>query len=185
MAGLPGSHVHQWGKIYTGDQVKTYSPIDTELNLCTALKGNREDAGVAITAAGKAQKEWAATPWQKRVKAIRAVAGKISDSLFELSAAMVFEVGKNRIEALGEVQETVDLLEYYADSMEKNNGFITEMGKYNPDDPKEQNFSLLKPYGVWVVISPFNFPMALSAAPIAAALLTGNTVVFKEPRMWH
>ena len=39
--------------------------------------------------------------------------------------------------------------------------------------------SVLKPYGVWVVISPFNFPMALSGAPICAALITGNTVVFK------
>jgi 1-pyrroline-5-carboxylate dehydrogenase len=53
------------------------------------------------------------------------------------------------------------------------------LGKLNPDDPKERNFSVLRPYGVWVVISPFNFPMALSAAPIAAALVTGNTVVFK------
>jgi 1-pyrroline-5-carboxylate dehydrogenase len=63
--------------------------------------------------------------------------------------------------------------------MERNKGFINELGKLNPDDPKENNFSVLRPYGVWVVISPFNFPMALSAAPVAAALVTGNTVVFK------
>jgi 1-pyrroline-5-carboxylate dehydrogenase len=63
--------------------------------------------------------------------------------------------------------------------MERNDGFIHEMGKLNPDDPNEVNVSVLRPYGAWVVISPFNFPLALSAAPIAAALLTGNTVVFK------
>jgi 1-pyrroline-5-carboxylate dehydrogenase len=63
--------------------------------------------------------------------------------------------------------------------MEKNHGFVNEMGKLNPDDPKEHNYSVLKPHGVWVVIAPFNFPMALSAAPIAAALVTGNTVVYK------
>ena len=80
---------------------------------------------------------------------------------------------------MGEVEETADLLRYYANSMEKNNGYINEMGKLNPNDPKERNYSVLKSYGVWVVISPFNFPMALSAAPIAAALVTGNTVVYK------
>ena len=71
------------------------------------------------------------------------------------------------------------MLRYYADSMEQNKGFFNELGKLNPDDPAEQNFSVLRPYGVWVVISPFNFPVALAAAPIAAALVTGNTVVFK------
>jgi 1-pyrroline-5-carboxylate dehydrogenase len=92
---------------------------------------------------------------------------------------LIFEVGKNRLEALGEVEETVDLLLYYADAMEKNNGFVNEMGRLNPADEQERNYSILRPHGVWVVISPFNFPMALSAAPIAAALVTGNTVVFK------
>jgi 1-pyrroline-5-carboxylate dehydrogenase len=92
---------------------------------------------------------------------------------------MILDVGKNRLEALGEVEESADLLRYYADSMEKNRGFVNELGKLNPDDPKEKNISVLRPYGVWVVISPFNFPMALSAAPIAAALVTGNTVIFK------
>lgn len=96
-----------------------------------------------------------------------------------MSALMILEVGKNRLEALGEVEETADLLRYYADSMEKNDGFVHALGKFNPDDPGEHNLSVLCPYGVWVVISPFNFPMALSAAPIAAALVTGNTVVFK------
>ena len=92
---------------------------------------------------------------------------------------MVMEVGKSRLEALGEVEETADLLDYYANDMEKNQGYIRALGKVNPDDPTERNQSVLKPYGVWVVISPFNFPMALSGAPIAAALVTGNTVVFK------
>ena len=92
---------------------------------------------------------------------------------------MVMEVGKSRLEALGEVEETADLLRYYADAMEKNQGYVTTLGKLNPADPGERNRSVLKPYGVWVVISPFNFPMALAGAPIAAALVTGSTVVFK------
>lgn len=166
-------------KVYADEKFESYSPINTDLHLCTAQKGTVEHAKAAIAAARAAFPGWRETPWQERVAIIRDLAEKISDNSLELSALMIFEVGKSRLEALGEVEETADLLRYYADSMEKNKGFVKELGKLNPDDPKEQNFSVLRPYGVWVVISPFNFPMALSAAPIAAALVTGNTVVFK------
>jgi 1-pyrroline-5-carboxylate dehydrogenase len=165
--------------VYAEDKFSSYSPINTEWHICTAQSGTIDHAAAAIAAAKAARQTWAATPWQERVRIIREIAEQISENSFDLSALMIFEVGKNRLEALGEVEETADLLRWYADSMEKNHGFINEMGKLNPDDPTENNFSVLRPHGVWVVISPFNFPMALSAAPIAAALVTGNTVVFK------
>ncbi len=166
-------------KVYADEKFESYSPINTDVHLCTAQKGTVEQAQAALAAARSAFRGWCETPWQERVAIIRDIAEKISDNSLDLSALMILEVGKSRLEALGEVEETADLLRYYANSMEKNNGFVNELGKLNPDDPKEQNFSVLRPYGVWVVISPFNFPMALSAAPIAAALVTGNTVVFK------
>ncbi len=166
-------------KVYVEDKFKKYSPIDTGQLLCTGQQGTREHAQAAIAAAKAAFNTWRQVPWQERVAIMRRLAEQISDNSLELSAVMILEVGKNRLEALGEVEETADLLRYYADSMEKNRGFVNELGKLNPDDPKEKNLSVLRPYGVWVVISPFNFPMALSAAPIAAALVTGNTVVFK------
>jgi 1-pyrroline-5-carboxylate dehydrogenase len=166
-------------KVYAEEKFESFSPINTEVHLCTAQKGTVEQAQAALAAARAAFPGWCETPWQERVAFIRAIAEKISDNSFDLSALMIQEVGKSRLEALGEVEETADLLRYYADSMEKNSGFVNELGKLNPDDPKEKNFSVLRPYGVWAVISPFNFPMALSAAPIAAALVTGNTVVFK------
>ncbi len=166
-------------KVYAEEKTKACSPVDTSLHLCTAQKGTAEHARMAVAAARAAAKGWAATPWQERVAVLRKVAQTIRDRNFELSAVMVLEVGKSRLEALGEVEETADLVDYYANAMEKNRGYINALGKMNPDDPQESNMSVLKPFGVWVVISPFNFPMALSGAPIAAALVTGNTVVFK------
>ena len=163
-------------KVYATEKSIEYSPIDTRIHLCTAQKGTKEHARAAVAAAKKAAKGWAATPWQERVAIMRRIAEKISDNSLELSAIMVMEVGKSRLEALGEVEETADLLRYYADAMEKNGGYIRELGKLSDS---ETNMSVLKPFGVWVVISPFNFPMALSGAPISAALITGNTVVFK------
>ena len=166
-------------EIHAGRKLEKHSPINTKLRLCTAQKGTREHARAAITAARTAFADWRRAPWQERVATLRSIADAISENSLELSALMIFEVGKSRLEALGEVEETADLLRYYANSMEKNNGFVNELGKMNPDDPKERNFSVLQPYGAWAVISPFNYPMALSAAPIAAALVTGNTVVSK------
>lgn len=166
-------------KVLADDKTVTYSPADTTLHLCTAQKGTVAHAKQAVAAAKAAAAGWAATPWPERVAIMRRVAQRIRDTNFELSAIMVLEVGKSRLEALGEVEETADLVDYYASAMEKNHGYINELGKMNVDDPTEHNHSVLKPYGVWVVISPFNFPMALSGAPIAAALVTGNTVVFK------
>jgi len=85
-------------------------------------------------------------------------------------------MGKNRVEALGEIEETADLYAYYAGEMRANAGYVREMGRLVPTD---QNTSVLRPYGVWAVISPFNFPLALAAGPAGGALVAGNTVVFK------
>ncbi len=166
-------------RVVTDAKLESRSPINTEVLLCTAQQGDASHTDRAIAAAKRAFPAWRQTPWQERVAIIRQIADKISANIFELSAIMTLEVGKSRLEALGEVEETADLLRYYADDMEKNEGYFRRLGRLNPDDEQENNFSILRPYGVWAVISPFNFPMALAAAPIAAALVTGNTVVFK------
>ena len=181
-ASWPGAEVPMFingERVFCDEKFQRYSPVDTGIMLCSAQLGTAEHAKAAIAAARGAFNGWRRSAWQDRVTVVRRIAEAISDNSLEFSALMCLEVGKNRLEALGEVEETADLLRYYAASMEKNRGFVNELGKYNPDDPKEKNLSVLHPYGVWVVIAPFNYPMALSAAPIAAALLTGNTVVFK------
>jgi 1-pyrroline-5-carboxylate dehydrogenase len=63
--------------------------------------------------------------------------------------------------------------------MEKNEGYIAQMGTDPVAGYESVNYSILRPYGVWLVISPFNFPFALSGGPMGAALVTGNTVVLK------
>jgi 1-pyrroline-5-carboxylate dehydrogenase len=172
--------MHINGKaVYTEEKLNDVSPINTDLKLGTFQWGARRHSKEAVAAARAAFPAWRSTPWRERVAIIREAASGMDELIFELSTILILEVGKSRLEALAEVSETVDLLRYYADSMEANGGFVNELGKLRPDDPAEHNFSVLCPYGVWVVISPFNFPMALASAPIAAALVSGNTVVFK------
>jgi acyl-CoA reductase-like NAD-dependent aldehyde dehydrogenase len=108
---------------------------------------------------------------------MRRMADMISERQMELAALMAIEVGKNRLEALGDVEETADLIRYYCDQFVANDGFDHPMG--NLGDPTVHTRSVLKPHGVWAIISPFNFPMALSGGPAGGALVAGNAVVYK------
>lgn len=162
--------------VMTGQTFEDYSPINTEWMLGRFPKGTPQHAVDALAAARKAFPGWSGTPWQERVKMLRRVSGLIESRIFELGALASVEVGKNRLESIGEVQETADLITYYCDQMEANNGFIKPMLR---ESAQVKNTSTLRPHGVWAVISPFNFPLALSGGPAGAALVAGNTVVLK------
>ena len=166
------------GKERDGDGTfEVRSPIDREILVGTFARGTRQDVRDAVAAARAAQPAWATTPWRERLALIRRAAELISERQMEYGALMAYEVGKTRLEALGEVEESADLLRYYSDTFEQNNGFDHPMG--NLGDPSVHTRSILRPHGVFAVISPFNFPMALAAGPSSAALIAGNTVVFK------
>ncbi|HKV65205.1 MAG TPA: aldehyde dehydrogenase family protein [Rhodanobacteraceae bacterium] len=156
-----------------------FAPFDRTLRLGSFAMANETDSDAAMRAADAAFPAWRDTPVVERTRMVRRVADLLEQRVYDVAAAMVLEVGKNRMEALGEAQETVDLIRCYADDFESHDGYAHAL----PDDPIEgmasHNASVMRPYGVWVVISPFNFPLALAGGPVAAALVTGNTVVLK------
>src|ERR1051325_6300218 len=157
-------------------EVDDRSPIDTRILLGTFQNASREQTRDAIAAARAAYPAWSARPWAERVAMLKKVADGIRARRWELSALMGYEAGKNRLECVGDVEESADLIEYYCVQMEQHDGFATTLGTLGPN---EENSSVLRPYGVWAVISPFNFPLALAAGPSGGALVAGNTVVFK------
>ena len=159
-----------------GETFTLGSPNDDKLALAEVHSASERDVHDAVTAARAAFPAWSATPWKERVGLLRRAADLISERSNELAALMTMEVGKNRLEALGDVEESADLIRYYCQQLEDNDGFDRKMGQLSAD---EHTRSVLKPYGVWAVISPFNFPMALAAGPSGGALAAGNTVVLK------
>jgi 1-pyrroline-5-carboxylate dehydrogenase len=175
----------EYGMIINGqerfaeEKFEDHSPINTETVLGVFQKGTAEDAQEALNAARSVFPAWSGTRWQDRVALLKKAADKIDERVFEISAALSMEVGKNRMEALADVAETADLIRYSCYQMEKNDGFIVEMGKDPLEGYNATNMSILRPYGVWLVISPFNFPSALTGGPAGAALVTGNTIVMK------
>ena len=165
--------------VFAGQKFEDHSPVNTDWVLAVMQKGDASHATMAIEAARRAFPAWSHTPWKKRVQLVRKAAANIEKRIFELGAAMALEVGKNRMESLGDVQETADLMYWSAQMMEENDGFVKPMGKDPLTGYESSNISVLRPYGVWLVVSPFNFPFALTGGPTGAALVAGNTVVIK------
>ncbi|MGQ0384172.1 MAG: aldehyde dehydrogenase family protein [Gammaproteobacteria bacterium] len=155
------------------------SPIDSEIVLGRFPLAQADEVDAAIAAAARAFPGWRACSVAERTRLMRKVADILEGRVYEIAAALVLEVGKNRMEALGEAQESVDFFRCYADDFESHRGYEFDL----PNDPlvgfTSRNRSAMRPYGVWAIIAPFNFPNALAAGPTAAALVTGNTVVLK------
>lgn len=165
--------------VFADDKLEDRSPVNTDWVLARMQKGTAAHAQQAVAAARRAFPAWSRTPWQERVRLVRKAAALIEQRIFDLGAAMALEVGKNRMESLGDVQETADLMSYSALMMEQNKGFIKSMGKDPLVGYNATNTSVLRPYGVWLIVSPFNFPFALTGGPTGAALVSGNTVIIK------
>jgi 1-pyrroline-5-carboxylate dehydrogenase len=159
--------------------LEKHNPADQAQLLGSFAAAATADAEAALTAAHGAFPAWKRTPAQMRARLLRRVGELIGERVYDIAAALTLEVGKNRMEALGEAQEAADFFQTYCDDFERAGAFERPL----PDDPLKShashNRSVLKPYGAWVVITPFNFPIALAAGPVAAALITGNTVVLK------
>jgi 1-pyrroline-5-carboxylate dehydrogenase len=159
-----------------GPPIESRSPTDARVVVARVATATEADVRDAVAAARAAFPAWSRVPWQDRAAMLDRAADLVRARNLELAAWLIFEMGKNRVEALGEIEETADLYSYYADEMRANGGYVREMGRLVPTD---HNTSVLRPYGVWAVIAPWNFPYALLGAPMAAALVAGNTVVAK------
>ncbi len=164
---------------FVAEKFEDRSPANTDVVLGLFQKGGEQDAVDALAAACKAFPTWSRMKWQERVALMRKAADLINQRIFTISAALSMEVGKNRMESLGDVAETADLMRYYCDEMERNNGYVVEMGRDPLVGYSASNTSVMRPYGTWLVISPFNFPASLTGGPAGAALVAGNTVVMK------
>ncbi len=163
-------------EVRTAKNFSRLSPINTRLVLGHFPAGSAKHTKLAISSAKKAFEEWGRTDWQERVRIFRSAADLMSRKKFELAAWVSYENGKNRFEAIGDVDEAIDFVRYYAEEMERNNGYETPMKSAQPNETSK---SVMKPYGVWGVIAPFNFPAAILTGMTTGALITGNTVVLK------
>ncbi len=163
-------------EIYSDDCFTVHSPSDTLISVAEFPKASIQDTRNAISDAKNSFEEWSNTSYQKRVEIFRDCANIFSSNKFFLAAVMTFENGKNRIESIGDIDEAIDFMRFYALQLEKNEGFCKHTSHPNPH---EKTQTIMKPYGVWGVIAPFNFPSAIAIGMSTGALITGNTIVLK------
>ncbi len=152
------------------------APADTAFVLGRFAAATPAHVDAAVQSARGAQRAWARRSWRDRIAVLRRAAAIIRDRKYELAALMSLEVGKSRLESMGDAEESADLIDYYCQQVEDAGGFVQSMARITPI---ERNTDVLRPYGVFACIAPFNFPLALSAGMSSAALAAGNAVVYK------
>jgi RHH-type transcriptional regulator, proline utilization regulon repressor / proline dehydrogenase / delta 1-pyrroline-5-carboxylate dehydrogenase len=173
----------QLGKTYlpliNGERVKTETTLSS-VNPCnpTEIVGSvaqitLEQSEQAVAAAKTAFDTWKRTPAKERTAIIRKAADLLESRRHELNAWMVFEGGKPLHQADAEVSEAVDFCRYYAAEMERLDAQVLY------DVAGETNRYFYRPKGLVLVISPWNFPLAIPVGMTVAALVTGNCALLK------
>jgi len=164
----------EWVDSVSGVTFPSDNPAKPRQILGVFQKGNREDIAKAVEAAQAAFESWRETPAPKRGAILLKTAQLLQDNKERLAREMTMEMGKVLSEARGDVQEAIDITEYMAGEGRRLFGSTT------PSELKKKFCMAVRlPVGVCGIITPWNFPIAIPAWKIMAALICGNTVVFK------
>ncbi|HXC23404.1 MAG TPA: aldehyde dehydrogenase family protein [Solirubrobacteraceae bacterium] len=172
----PFAHIIAGEDSRQGAMIERRDPSDAGGQVSRAYAGNAQTVAEALRAARRAQARWSRMPYGERCAHMRAVAQALGKRHIELAAVVSLETGKTRMESIAEVQEAIDLIETYCAAIEAARGFTAPLESLTAS---EHNIETLRPYGVFGVIAPFNFPLALAVNMLSAALIGGNTVVIK------
>ncbi|MFP4455213.1 MAG: L-glutamate gamma-semialdehyde dehydrogenase [Desulfonatronovibrio sp.] len=161
-------------EVHTDDKLSTYNPADPDEIIGHVCQASTLEVDQALSGARQALPMWRDLSPQDRANYIFKAADIARKDIFKLSAWQVLEVGKQWSQAHGDVAEAIDFMEYYARDMLRL-GQPRRMGRA----PGEVNHLFYQSKGIAAVISPWNFPLAISAGMTSAALVTGNCVLFK------
>ena len=161
-------------RVKTKDKFKSYNPSEKEEVVGIFQKATEKEGERAIQAALKRFENWRFMPATERAAILLRTANIMRQKRYEIDALMVYEVGKNWLEADADTAEAIDFLKFYA----------REAIRYAQPQPLtrypgERNELEYIPLGVGIVIPPWNFPCAIMAGMTSASMVTGNTVVLK------
>jgi RHH-type proline utilization regulon transcriptional repressor/proline dehydrogenase/delta 1-pyrroline-5-carboxylate dehydrogenase len=161
-------------EVVTGKEMRSLNPARPKEIVGIVSSATGIEAKKALQEARTAWNGWRKVPAEKRADYLLKAAGEMRKRKFELAALEVCEVGKTWKDADGDIAEAIDYLEYYGREIIRL-GTIKHLGNY----PGEENEYHYQPRGVGVVISPWNFPLAIPTGMVSAAIAAGNCVIFK------
>ena len=164
----------KWVNSNSGQTFPSLNPAKPKQALGRFQKGNENDVEKAVEAAEKAFESWSNTPAPKRGLIILRVAEILKKNKEKLAKLVTREMGKVIAEARGDVQEAIDMAEYIAGEGRRLFGHTT------PSELRDKFcMTIRRPVGIYGLITPWNFPLAIPAWKLFPALICGNTVVFK------
>ncbi len=157
-------------------EIEDRCPYDTRILIGRFQKGTRNDVADAVNISKEAFDDWAGMKVLDRCLLFEKAADEMAKRKYEFAAKLTLENGKNRYEAIAEVDEAIDYLRYYQFLLRQRHGYVLET---DGPVPCNETKSILRPLGVLGVISPFNFPIAITTGMVMGALVTGNAAVLK------
>ena len=163
------------GKGASGTSRPVVSPIDGTTVAGSVTEASPDAADRAMVAAQAGFAAWSRTDADTRAKALQRAADLLEERRGALQHLLQVEAGKTLDDALSEVREAVDFLRYYA----VQGRTLFGNGEAMPGPTGESNMLRLRGRGVFVAISPWNFPLAIFLGQVSAALMAGNAVVAK------
>lgn len=158
----------------SGAEMVCRNPSRPDEIIGRVMTASEADVARAVQQATASRHEWRALGGERRADLLIKATALMRRRRFELAAWEIFETGKPWREADADVAEAIDFLEYYAREMTR-----LARPRRLGQEPGELNEVLYDPRGVAVVIAPWNFPLAIPTGMVSAALVTGNTVLFK------
>jgi alpha-ketoglutaric semialdehyde dehydrogenase len=163
----------KWASPAKAKRFETVNPATRE-PIASFVSGTPEDVERAVTAAAKAFPGWKETPAPKRGDILLEAARLLKERKPEVGRIVTREMGKVIAEGLGDVQESIDFIEYMAGEGRRL------FGETVPSELRSKFcLTVRQPKGVVACITPWNFPTAIPNWKIAAALISGNSIVFK------
>lgn len=163
----------KWVSPTSGETFETRSPSDGDV-LAIHARGTQDDVERAVDAAERSFPSWRSYPAPKRGEILLKAASLLRERKEEIGALVTKEMGKVIAEGKGEVQEAVDFLEYISGEGRRLLGETT-----TSELPRKFCMTVRQPIGIVGCITPWNFPVAVPCWKLGAALISGNTVVFK------
>jgi aldehyde dehydrogenase (NAD+) len=164
----------EWVDSKSGETFQSINPANKEEVVGLVSKSGREDIDRAVQAAREAYDKWRLTPAPRRGEILFRAAEILKNKKEVLGRLETREMGKVLMEGLGDVQEAIDMAYYMAGEGRRLSGETV------PSElPDKDMKSVRVPIGVFALITPWNFPIAIPAWKIFPALICGNTIVFK------
>lgn len=167
----------QWRDAETGDTIDVINPATGKV-IAKVADGSEKDAQDAIEAAGRAQKSWAATPPRERGEILRRAFELLMEKQDEIGAVMTAEMGKSLTEAKGEVAYGAEFFRWFSEEAVRIGGDYMKS-----TDGKNRLMISKEPVGPCILVTPWNFPLAMGTRKIGPALAAGCTVVLKPAQL--